>query len=361
MPQISDKKELQKLVSLLLDEMISDDQQIRLQQLLSASKHNRQLYLELTQLESLLHWEKGSADFNYISDEESSNIISFSVFAWFGTLAAAFVALFGAMWLFTEGPLNNWNSGTNLSSNQFAVNQSPPGTRQALDNLTHNLLESKDTNEFNLLDPYKISATTALNGLSMLANNHRESELGMLEHHGSLSRWNRIPNISTAAENGVLPYDGSDMIALQELYIDVDAQVARSIDTVQIVDVRTALHESKNDHAALSASAKFNQSFGESQEGAEFGISLQGFRSDGEEFIATTDLVYANSYGDLDVRTWNTLDSQIALSQDTEFVVVSLITSKQGPDALLANTCRYYSDDFQVRLLFNGQTALGPI
>ena len=69
---------------------------------------------------------------------------------------------------------------------------------------------------------------------------------------------------------------------------------------------------------------------------------MQGFCAHGEDFVATTDVVYVNTTGDLDVRTWDTLSSEIELSESTEFVVISLITSKQGPDALLANTCRYF-------------------
>ena len=56
MPQ---NKELIKLVSLLLDDMITDSQQIRLQEMLTSSRESGRI-LELTQLESLLHWEKSN-------------------------------------------------------------------------------------------------------------------------------------------------------------------------------------------------------------------------------------------------------------------------------------------------------------
>ena len=44
------------------------------------------------------------------------------------------------------------------------------------------------------------------------------------------------------------------MIALQELFIDVDASVGRSIETVQVLDVRTALKKSENTEVSTTAS-----------------------------------------------------------------------------------------------------------
>jgi len=351
-------KELTKLVSLLLDDMITDTQQIRLQKMLTSSRENRVAFLELTQLESLLHWEKGNDMLDQVPNEVSPALIRFPLFAWASSLAAALVALMGALWLFNESatfPLQP------SKEKHLAVVSSPQSHDRTPQVTRPNFLSQDALQHFHFLDPYKLSSTAALNGLRALSGKKHDIELGVVEHLGLIDRWNRIPKISTPAQRGILPAEGNDMIALQELFIDVDASVGRSIETVQVLDVRTALKKSENIQAQITASAKFNQSFGESQEGAEFGLSMQGFRTHGEDFVATTDVVYVNTIGDLDVRTWDTLSSEIDLSEGTEFVVISLITSKQGPDALLANTCGYFSDDLEVTLLIDKKSALGPI
>ena len=355
---MSPNKELIKLVSLLLDDMITDAQQIRLQEMLTSSRENRVAFLELTQLESLLHWEKSNETLDQMPSEVSSTLIRFPVFAWASSLAAALVALMGALWLFNESSTARlpFDQGKNLVA--VSSLQSQDRISQVI---SSNAIKQDALQNFQLLDPYELSSTTTLNGLRALTGKKHDLKLGVVEHFGLIDRWNRIPKMSTPAQNGILPAEGNDMIALQELFIDVDASTGRSIETVQVLDVRTALKKRESAQAQITASAKFNQSFGESQEGAEFGLSMQGFREQGEDFIATTEVVYVNTIGDLDVRTWDTLSSEIELSEGTEFVVISLITSKQGPDALLANTCRYFSDDLEVTLLLDKQSALGPI
>jgi hypothetical protein len=355
---MSPNKELIKLVSLLMDDIITDAQQIRLQEMLTSSRENRVAFLELTQLESLLHWEKSNETLDQMASEVSSTLIRFPMFAWASSLAASLVALMGALWLFKESFISRYSfdQGKNL------VAVSSPQSQDQISHVTSsNALKQDALQNFQLLDPYELSSTTTLNGLRALTGKKHDFKLGVVEHFGLIDRWNRIPKMSTPAQSGILPAEGNDMIALQELFIDVDASTGRSIETVQVLDVRTALKKREHAQAQITASAKFNQSFGESQEGAEFGLSMQGFREQGEDFIATTEVVYVNTIGDLDVRTWDTLSSEIELSEGTEFVVISLITSKQGPDALLANTCRYFSDDLEVTLLLNKQSALGPI
>ena len=355
MPQ---NKELIKLVSLLLDDMITDSQQIRLQEMLTSSRENRVAFLELTQLESLLHWEKSNDMLDQMPDKVSPTLIRFPLLAWATSLAAVIVALMGALWLFNESSIFQLQFS---QEKNLAVALSPQSSDRILQVTPPNSLSSDALQNFQLLDPYKLSSTAALNGLRALSKKKYDLKLGVVEHFGLIDRWNRIPKISTPAQSGILPADGNDMIALQELFIDVEASVGRSIETVQVLDVRTALKKAESVPAQITASAKFNQSFGESQEGAEFGLSMQGFCAHGEDFVATTDVVYVNTTGDLDVRTWDTLSSEIELSEGTEFVVISLITSKQGPDALLANTCRYFSDDLQVTLLLDKKSAVGPI
>jgi hypothetical protein len=106
---------------------------------------------------------------------------------------------------------------------------------------------------------------------------------------------------------------------------------------------------------------KFNQSFGESQEGAEFGITLQAFKKEGDsiprELLRSEQLLTS----DRDPSTWDDLSSELVIPHDAEFLVVSLSARKHGPDSVLANTSSYYADDLQLYLAFDEQTTVGPI
>ncbi len=361
MPSDSQMNELRNLVSLLLDDLITDTQQVRLQHLLTESKANRIEFLQLTQMEALLHWESSDTTFAEETKNKLTTPVPFPFWMWTSSIAAVLVAMFGALSIFEASHFDR----SNASDTSYNAPRTDLALTRTYEGTVADLSESKEVSHrskpFELLDPYKLSSTAALDGLRALSSRHASPELGVIENHGLVKRWNRASLMSVPSENGILPFKGTEMIALQDLHIDVEANHARGIETVQVVDFRKLLKESQDGHPAVTVKAKFNQSFGESQEAAEFGISLQAFREANGEFTASSDLVFVHSPGDLDARTWNSLESTIELSEDTEFLVISLITSKEGPDALLANTCKYYSDDLEVTLIQQDQSVIGPI
>ena len=67
-------------------------------------------------------------------------------------------------------------------------------------------------------------------------------------------------------------------MGFEKMAVGVESQTAEIEETVQVLDVRQAIKKSTNEKAKIYAAVKFNQSFGDSQEGAEFGITLQAFK-----------------------------------------------------------------------------------
>ena len=144
--------------------------------------------------------------------------------------------------------------------------------------------------------------------------------------------------------------------------VDVESQTAESSEMVQVVDVRKVLRLNPGEKASVSASVKFNQSFGDTQEGAEFGLTLHAFGS-AEPGEAKKPLlrVEKSLMGDRDPRSWSQFTSEFDLPNGAEFVVVSLSAKKMGPDSLLANTSNYYCDDVVFSLTLGEKTTFGPI
>ena len=176
-----------------------------------------------------------------------------------------------------------------------------------------------------------------------------------------LRRWNRVHALLTPAENGILPASGSTMIGFEKMMVDVETQKAEIEETIQVLDVREAIKSAEGDNARIYAAVKFNQSFGETQEGAEFGITLQAFKKDTDssshELVRTDESLSS----DRDPNTWNLISSEMIIPNDAQFVVVSLTARKFGPDAILANTSSYYADDLELFLSFDNKTTIGPI
>jgi len=106
---------------------------------------------------------------------------------------------------------------------------------------------------------------------------------------------------------------------------------------------------------------KVNQSFGNSHEGAEFGITLKAIRANTGEEEQELSNTQSKIPADLDPSTWDELNSEMELPNDTQFIVVSLSARKSGPDSLLANACNYYADDLELYLSFDQNNLIGPI
>lgn len=358
-----DTEKLDRLICKLLDQTITKDEHEKLESFLLESHANRLRYLELARCESMLHWEPSTMDLSDEISANSSKIVHFPVFAWCSSIAATLLALAGGWWAFIhekmpETPLashpvssaNHSSFNTNFSS---VIEMDGARERKSIAPegelvMVPSLREQTDAE--------------ALFGIDILESGNRFAEGGTYEFHGDLQRWNRISFLSRAAENGVLPASGSSMIGLDKMTVDVESQTAESSEMVQVVDVRKVLQLNPGEKASVSASVKFNQSFGDTQEGAEFGLTLHAFGSaqSGEEKKPLL-RVEKSLMGDRDPRSWNQLTSEFDLPSGAEFVVVSLSAKKMGPDSLLANTSNYYCDDVVFSLTLGEKSTFGPI
>ena len=99
-------EELDKLVSRLLDQEITDSELLRLHSLLERSRNNRLRYLRFVQLDSLLLWDSELFTEAHPAAEKPDHNTVFPLFAsfwnWTGALAAALVAMAGAWWGFSR-------------------------------------------------------------------------------------------------------------------------------------------------------------------------------------------------------------------------------------------------------------------
>ncbi len=361
-------EELDKLVSRLLDQEITDSELLRLHSLLERSRSNRLRYLRFVQLDSLLLWDSELFTEAHPAAEKPDHKTVFPLFAsfwnWTGALAAALVAMAGAWWGFSRNGDEAVVNGSLQPEGQAEL-AALPNLHPSSSSLDEELLENSFSPDFNsdsiLPLPRQQAALDARFGLEVLLSNNRFASGGVFEYLGPVRRWNRVPQLVRPAENGILPATGSKMMAMKPMAIDVEAQVAHSIETVQVLDVRDAMRLHPRDKAYLSASIKFNQSYGSLEHGAEFGISLHAFRESGEGFEATSLCSDDNLLADNDPSSWEKLSSRLELPADAEFVVVSLVARKVGPEALIANASSYYSDDLELSMFVGDRSILGPI
>jgi len=352
-------QEVDRLTSAILDDTITHDDFLRLDDMLKHSTTNRRRYLEIIRLESILHWEADLRKDSEIPLKDKGKIISFPVYASLGSVAALLVALFSSWWLFETLNSNNYDN----SEIPFLASQTTPGVtfvstepKNRLLHSSHNIPSAKILTNPHFSHPLD-KVSTAIN--TLLAESH-EDGLAFLEYHGPVKRWNRTPVISTPAQKGVLPASGKHMMALDSMEIDVDSQVAQVNETIQVLDIRDVMKSTFGKTAILSASVKFNQSFGEAQEEPEFGLTLSAVKHSGGSTTSLSE-IGQSCIGDENPNTWNELVSSITLPGDTEFVVVSLKARRSGPDALLANTSTYFADDLEISLAVGDQLSIGPI
>lgn len=352
--------EFERLISSLLDGGISESDHKRLSSLLENSPEKRRLYLEYIRMESLLHWESNEFEPVVTSEEKSHDIILFRWPLWIGSIAAVFIAMFAVWWTgksahFGNPLLTDSHSSSTLSSAK--IEDVRPSNHSHLTNLGDNLLHKSKS----LQSTDFISKQRALQAIEILHNNGKVMHGGIIEYAGSIKRVNRLHHLLTPAENGILPASGSSMIGFDKMSIRVENQSAQTSEMIQVLDIRDAFKGTFTGPAKIFAAVKFNQSYGNSQEGAEFGITLQAFKN--EQSVAPKELSRADQKltADRDPSTWNELSSELEIPKDTEFLVVSLSARKHGPDSLLANSSSYYADDLQLFLSFGEQSLIGPI
>jgi hypothetical protein len=343
-------EELTRLISNLLDGSISLDEHSKLSNMLEDSPHNRQIYLEYVRMESLLHWESTNSQDIESKQPLSKSRTLFHFPIWAGAIAATLLAFFGVLWFADD--VNHSSIASfekNIQLNALSVKAFPEDfeNRNSLKVLSEKpIVETRD---------YINVAIASLNGKDLPANE------GLIEYFDQIKRWNRLPALLLPTEKGILPASGTSMIGLGKMAVDVDSQMAELEETVQVLDVRNMINKTSGEKAKIFAALKVNQSFGNSHEGAEFGITLKAIRANANQ--AQEELTFTQSKvpADLDPSTWDELNSEMELPNDTQFVVVSLSARKTGPDSLLANASNYYADELELYLSFDRDHLIGPI
>ena len=354
-------EELGHLTSQLLDGEISETDHKKLSMLLANSADNRRAYLEYIRLESLLHWESNDIADTPLAFENSKKFVLLSFPFWAGSLAAVFLALTAIWWTYQPMGSDNTQSYADHSPTPVSTDSQVGSVAQLSDTAQTPFEKFRDFEHksFPLQSPSL--EEQARRAIEILQDRQSPPQHGIFEYFGPIKRWNRMHAMLTPAENGILPASGSNMMGFEKMAVSVESQTAEIEETVQVLDVRQAIKKSTNEKAKIYAAVKFNQSFGDSQEGAEFGITLQAFKK--EESLSPQELVRSDQKlsADRDPSTWNELSSELEIPHDAEFVVISLTARKFGPDSLLANTSSYYADDLELFLTFDNQSTLGPI
>lgn len=347
-------EELERLISSLLDGSISVDDHSRLSSLLQNSPENREIYLEYIRLESLLHWETAQSEPIEFATPKPKllPVIPFPV--WAGAVAAMFLAFFGIIWLGTD-------QKTSLTAYIDHIIQ-PDGSSYASEVERKAPMPTETIPHKNVGEAMSLDRSSYVNvAIASLHSGNQPADEGVIEYFDHLKRWNRLPSLLKPAEKGVLPASGSSMIGLEKMAVNVDSQTAEVEETVQVLDVRMAMENTSGEKARIFAALKVNQSFGNTQEGAEFGITLKAIRSDSSTVEHELSKTESKTSADLDPSTWSELSTEMVLPLDTQYVVVSLSASKQGPDSILANTSSYYADDLELYLSFDNDRVIGPI
>jgi|GEM_PF-1238861 len=341
------------LASKVLDEIITTEEFTRLEFLLNVSSSNRKVYLDLMQLESLIHWEQEGAPEQI--KENSNKIIPFPFLPWVSSMAAVLVALLAGWWNFSHpsstGPSNDMVFNPTIASEEIV------GT-EILGSASYVKASSSTpipTHSPDLLSTYKPDGgpfymEEVIAGIEMLKKREAASEFGQIEKVGPIHRLSRMARLSIPTEHGVLPTSGSEMVAMGQLTVDVEAQTASTMEMIQILDLRDMATNMATGEVYLNVEAQFNQSFSVSQEGAEFALAFHALKGEGRSGEDGLGYWESTLQCDIDPKTWEPLISGVNLPSGTEFVVVSVNVRKSGPDALLANASHYYTDDITVSL-----------
>lgn len=361
MNEKSTPKEIVRLTSSLLDDTITSQDLDYLDNLLLNSKDNRKKYLEVIQLESLLHWETSDSS---VLEPLPAKKAAITFFPWVSSIAAIFLAIAGSWWSFLHinpdvESKEVSSTTTNTTQDRFAGDYN---NKHSAKNTSYNAFGDV---QFTDTSPLLVANEFATKAIELLtADSHSNgSPTGTLKNYGTIKSWSRLSDLSVAAKNGVLPNSGESMLQFNPLFISMDTQEAKIVETVQVLDVREALKISRKTKQPplISASVKFNQSHGECQESAEYGLRLSAYRGTAAEEGNRLMHVEESASGDLNPSTWHEIRSEIEIPADTEFVVVSLSTRKSGPDALLANSSIYFSDDLELSLSIGNHLEVGPI
>ena len=348
--------EIDQLTSKLIDQLLSDDESKRLSELLKTDSTCRSRYSYLMLQESLLHWEESDGLSLRQPTEKSANIINFSAII---SLAASIVILVSVWFGYTylgegTGSENKILLGDDVFT-QSSVTHSNPSRQnlaEAAPRFSPRFLAGIRSNDAN---------NEAIRGIEILENEESFADGGLIMIERDIASWTRQDYLSVPAEMGVLPYRGDRMIKFSEMEEDVDAQSAEVSETIQVLDLRK-LHEVVNKgEASFDAEVHFNQGVGPADDSTEFSLSFHAISGGLGQPKRTIAHRQNPLKSDVSPQTWEKLETEFAVPEGTDFVVVALSAKKTGSDALVSNLTGYYADQLNLNLSVGREDKIGPL
>ncbi len=359
-------EELEVLTSKVLDEHASKEEQKRLCTLINSSATLRKRYASIITHESLLHWEIGQV--NEISYEKSvsEKFLSFPVIS---TLAASLIAL-ACVWGFSKTAQINHASKDLIASSGYRESQSTKNSplisslKQETTDLASVDILYPSSSDFRVeLDTisHAQAIATASHAIEVLENNLNYDRYGQIESLECVSSWHRKDHAGVPAQNGILPYEGDQMISFSELIVNVDAQIAEVSETLQVLDLRAFAQENSTQITKLDAEVFFNKGVSVLSESTEFSLSVHALKNN-ENFDKESLGISKNTLQiDSNLETWEKVESEWLVPPGTDFLVVALSARQDGPEALLPNDSGYYADHLKINLRVDDGSVIGPL
>lgn len=350
-------EQVDKLTSKVLDEIASSSEISELERLICSNPNLRKRYSHLILQESLLHWE--TSDGTNFAEEEvlKPKLISFPLVA---SIAASVVAIFGG-WLLNV----NFKSNDGFFTESIAQSTTPSifsdNNAKLIGEYDSNQRKSNSKSLLSL-DLSRIIETTNLSiatrGIETLEKEIRFDSEALVRIHDKVRSWSRAEHLSVPAENGVLPYDGNDMIKLSEPVVDVDLQISRVQETLQVLDVREMV---QSDGTRLFAEVFLNKGISNVSDSTKYLLSIHAL--EGEVGMDKKELDFASTslIADTDQFTWEKLTSEFIIPENADFLLVSLTATTEGAEALLPHQNEHYADALRVNLKMPGGNTIGPL
>ena len=351
--------ELDNLTSKVLDSVHSEEDLDKLASLINSNPSNRKRYSRLILQESILHWENSCVVKSAKKQRTLGNLINFPLLS---SIAAAIVIML-SVWLFHSKNIDLHDS---LASGSLFENfdYSPADLSNfSAENSKRDIFQKiKEVSVPSLTSSRDYATKQANKGLKILETGASFADGALIEINDQIVSWVREDFLSVSAEGGVLPFSGESMMKFSRMFVDVESQTAEVSETLQVLDLRNINDIVNHETAKFDAMIHFNQGlFAFSQNPTTFSLSfraLKGGIGEDKETITTTE---NKMEGDLDPQTWERLESEFAIPQGTDFLVIALTASKSGPEVLLPDHVGYYADQFTLNLIVNGEKYIGPL
>ena len=377
--------ELEHLVSLLLDDVITLEKRERLELLLRANASARVRYAELVALESMLHWEFADAA-EEVHVAEFHPIVDFST--WLRPVTAMAACLVAALagWLImnlgnsghgdgnladdsSKGKTTHLAGSTSRGNEIASVNQQLVTPALVPD---HNVVvlgpSSKEAfastmraaSGVDLVPHEREALIDAAYGVAVLESGQGFGEGGFVEVTEKVTAWRTDDDMRVGTEFGVQPFNGLDMLRFSRMEVDVFRQQAEVSELVRVLDVRPLVEEISDNKAVVKSAVLFNQGVGIADAGTEFALSLHAIDREGRVNVAVG-REETQVMSDVNPTTWERVESEIELPEGTDFVVVALSARKEGSQALLPDLSGHYADGLEIAMAIDGRSVYGRL